>query len=370
MPRRSFLAVFASILALGMFTPGPSLAGDQAGAVFTMSNGASRNRVVAWSRGSDGSLTAAGKVDTGGRGSGGGLSNQGALFLTPNGRWLYVVNPGSDDVSVFRVDGSSLVLTDRTASHGDRPISVTADGGLVYVLNAGGSGGIRGFRRSAGGGLDFISGSGRPLSGSSTDPAQVGFTPDGSRLVVTEKDSDRIGIYPVGGDGKAGAPTFRSSEGAEPFGFDFAPDGTLVTSEAGNHVEDVSFASSYRFGPGGDLQTVSGAVSTTETAACWTVVTPDGRFAYVTNTPDHSISGFGLADDGALTMLDANGVTAATGAGSLPLDLDSSADSRFLYVLMAGTDAIRVYEIGSDGSLTARPGVTGLPVAANGLVAR
>lgn len=193
---------------------------------------------------------------------------------------------------------------------------------------------------------------------------------DGSRLVVREKESDRIGTYAIGTDGRAGAPTFRVSAGAEPFGFDFAPDGTLVTSEAGNHVEDVSFASSCRFGSGGGLQIVSGAVSTTETAACWTVVTPDGRFAYVTNTPDHSICGFAVGGDGSLSILDSNGVTAATGAGSFPIDMDSSADSRFIYVLMAGVDAIGVYQVAADGSLTVRPGVSGLPGAANGLVAR
>jgi len=69
-------------------------------------------------------------------------------------------------------------------------------------------------------------------------------------------------------------------------------------------------------------------------------------------------------------MLDATGRTAATGAGSFPIDLDSSADSRFLYVLAAGTDRILAYAIGSGGSLAAISGVTGLPGAANGLVAR
>lgn len=74
----------------------------------------------------------------------------------PDAQWSLAVRsqpPGSDDVSVFRVDGTSLVLTARTSSHGDRPVSVTASGDLVYVLNVGGSGGIRGFRRSASGGL-------------------------------------------------------------------------------------------------------------------------------------------------------------------------------------------------------------------------
>ena len=69
-------------------------------------------------------------------------------------------------------------------------------------------------------------------------------------------------------------------------------------------------------------------------------------------------------------LLDANGRTAATGAGSFPIDLDTSGDGDYLYVLAAGTDRILVYAIGGDGSLSSRPGVGGLPGAANGLVAR
>ncbi|HSH21415.1 MAG TPA: beta-propeller fold lactonase family protein [Candidatus Caenarcaniphilales bacterium] len=365
------LVAVVTLLAL-YATPGapPARAGSGDGLVFTMSNSASANRVLAWSRAADGSLTFVGRTATGGRGTGAPLNNQGALALSDNGRWLYVVNPGSDSVSAFRVEGTSLTLVDVEPSRGDRPVSVTTYGRLVYVLNAGGQGNIRGFRRGTGGRISSITGSGRPLSGSAVVPAQVGFSVNGTELIVTERATDRLSRYHVTSAGTPEGPFTRASAGAEPFGFDFSPDGTLVVSEAGDHVEDGSSTSSYRFKSDGGLRVVSGAVPTTETAACWTVVTPDGRFAYVTNTPDHSITGYALGTDGSLTVLDGNGRTAATGGGSFPIDVDASADSRFLYALAAGTDRILVYEIGGDGSLTARPGVSGLPGAANGLVAR
>lgn len=357
-------------VALPSFGTGPVAAGGAEGVVFTMSNSAKQNRVLVWSRRANGSLAFVGRTATGGRGTGGALNNQGALALSANGRWLYVVNPGSDSVSVLRVNGTSLTLEDVEFSRGDRPISVTSHGSLVYVLNAGGAGNIRGFRRSTTGNLSFISGSGRPLSASGVQPVQVGFSVGGSQLVVTERATDRLSRYVITSTGTADGPFTRTSAGDEPFGFDFAPNGTLVVSEAGDHVNDGSSASSYRYAPGGGLAVISGAVPTTETAACWTVVTPDGKFAYVTNTPDHSISGFALGANGSLTMLDAGGRTAVTGASSFPIDLDASADSRFLYVLASGTDRIRAYAIAANGSLSAIPGVTGLPGAANGLVAR
>lgn len=362
-------AVLAVALAVTLL-PAAVSAGTPAGAVFTMSNGGGANRVLAWARMANGTLAFAGRTPTGGRGTGGGLNNQGGLALSPDGEWLYVVNAGSDSVSVFRVNGTTLTRTDVEPSRGDRPVSVAVHGSLVYVLNAGGKGNIRGFRRSSTGALTFINGSGRPLSARNVQPVQVGFNPAGTRLYVTERRTDRITRYAVDAAGAAGPPSWSASAGAEPWGFDWRSDGLLVVSEGGDHVEDGSSTSSYRFGASGAPITVSGAVPTTETAACWAVVTPNGLFAYVTNTPDHSISGYSIAPNGKLALLHANGRTAATGNGSLPIDLDTSRDGKFLYVLLAGTDRIAAYAIAANGSLSVRPGASGLPGAANGLVAR
>lgn len=365
------VAVLAAALFVTTFAahaPPASAAGS--GVVFSMSNGGSKNKVLTWSRAANGVLSFVGSTATGGRGTGGQLNNQGGLALSGDAKWLYVVNAGGDSLSVFRVNGTTLTRTDVEPSLGDKPISVAVKGTLVYVLNAGGNGNIRGFRRDANGRLSHISGAARPLSGNKVVPAQIGFTRDGGQLIVSERGTDRLTRYRVTATGAVDPPVSTASAGPEPFGFDVAPNGTLVVSEAGNHVNDGSSASSYRFNSSGAPVVVSAAVPTTETAACWTAITPDGKYAYVTNTPDHSISGFALGTSGSLTILDADGRTAATGGGSFPIDLDTSSDSNYLYVLAAGTHRILVYAIAANGSLAARPGVGGLPGAANGLVAR
>lgn len=361
---------FGAALLLVLLLPPATTSAAPAGIVLTMSNAARANRVLVWARAADGSLTFVGKTKTGGKGNGKALGNQGGLTLSDDGSWLYVVNPGSDSLSVFRVDGTNLTRTDVEPSRGDKPISVTTHGNLVFVLNAGGRGNIRGFVRDSSGRLSFVGASKRPLSGGATEPAQIGFSPSGNYLFVSEKATDRLTRYAISGGGAAGPPKWTASAGPEPFGFDFSSDGTLVVSEAGNHVEDGSSASSYRLGSGGTPITVSGAVPTTETAACWTAITPDGTYAYVTNTPDNSISGFRIGGNGSLTMLDPDGRTAVTGGGSLPIDLDTSADGKFLYVLTFGTHRILAYAINADGSLSSRPGVGGLPGKANGLAVR
>ncbi|MEO6350993.1 MAG: beta-propeller fold lactonase family protein [Candidatus Limnocylindrales bacterium] len=354
---RSILFVLAGLM-VALLSPAVVAAGSQSGAVFTLSNSTSGNRVLVWHRAADGSLSPAGSVATGGTGTGAGLGSQGALTLSPNHRWLYAVNPGSDEVSVFRVQGTHLRLVEVAPSGGHMPISVTARGRLVYVLYGGGDGNIQGFARSTDGILDPIVGSSQPLSQAAPGPAQIGFSPNGDNLVVTEKGTNRITFYDVDDNGAAGAPEWRSSAGATPFGFEFTGNGTLLVSEAFGGAPDASATSSYRFRPNGNLRVLDGPVFTTETAACWVAITNNGNYAYVTNTGSGSVSGYSVADNGDLTLLDADGVTASTGVGSSPIDAAFDATSEHLYTLLAGSDKIAILDRMADGSLDNMGSVT------------
>ena len=101
---------------------------------------------------------------TGGLGQRVGLGSQGAVAISKDGRWLFAVNAGSNEVSVFRVKPQGLELADTVSSQGQLPISLTTHGNLLYVLNAGGSGSLAGFSIQQDGKLSFIDGSARPLS--------------------------------------------------------------------------------------------------------------------------------------------------------------------------------------------------------------
>ena len=114
-------------------------------AVYTSTNAADRNEVLVFRRSDDGDLRLSHRVDTRGRGTGAGLGNQGALALSKNGRRLYSVNAGSNDISVFALGGSRPVLVQKLPSGGEMPISITLHDDLLYVLNAGGAGNITGF---------------------------------------------------------------------------------------------------------------------------------------------------------------------------------------------------------------------------------
>jgi 6-phosphogluconolactonase len=187
--------------------------------VHTETNAEAGNAIVVYDRAGDGRIRAAGSVATGGLGTGSGLGSQGALALA--GDFLFAVDVGSDEVSVLDVAGPRPRLIERTPSGGLKPISVTVHDDLLYVLNAGGAGNITGFRVGGDATLTRLSHSTRRLAGQ--NPAQVGFSPDGSTLLVTEKGSDTLDTYAVGRDGRAGQPVSNQSSGATPFGFGFDP---------------------------------------------------------------------------------------------------------------------------------------------------
>jgi 6-phosphogluconolactonase (cycloisomerase 2 family) len=329
--------------------------------------------VVVYNRASDGTLSPAGSVPTGGLGAGVGLGSQGAIVRSADGQWLFVVNAGSDQVSALRLNGNTPTLVATVSSGGDRPVSVTEYRGVVYVLNAGENNRIAGFRLVATPGPSYtlapIAGSVRPLSAPNAGGAQVQFTPAGDALIVTEKMTNRILSYPVDATGAAGAPVITPSAGQTPFGFTYAGvnHDVLVVSEAFGGAPNASAASSYRVGPAGALTLVSASVPTHQTAACWFVPSKDGRFAFTTNTGSNSISGYQVEVSGALRLLTPSGVTATTGA--TPIDEAVSDGGAFLYALDSGSHAISAYAV-TGGSLAPVQTLPGIPATAVGLAAR
>jgi 6-phosphogluconolactonase (cycloisomerase 2 family) len=358
-----------AVMAAGNYDNGAPGAGAP-GAVFTLTNSAGGNEVIAFQRGSGGSLISAGAYATGGLGSGAGLGSQGSLALSADHHWLLAVNAGSHEISLFEVSNGGLRLTDKLDSGGLNPISLAIYKQLVYVLNGGGSGNITGFKLSRQGRLHPIPNSTRTLSnggsGQSTGPAQISFTPDGRSLVVTEKATNQILIYRLSKGGFEG-PSVHASAGQTPFGFGFAGRNTLIISEAFGGAPGASAASSYAIS-GGGLQLISGSALTYQTAACWVAVTHNGRFAYTTNTGSSSITGYQVGSDGSLALLDEDGFTAFTGDGSRPIDMAFSRDNRYLYALSTGSSTISAYAVQANGSLAAS-GPVSVPAGSVGLAA-
>ena len=151
-----------------------------------------------------------------------------------------------------------------------------------------------------------------------------------------------------------------------PFGFAFAKRHDLIVSEAFGGAPGASAVSSYNV-DNGTFDVISPSVGTTQTAACWVVVSDNGKYAYIANAGSGSISSYRIEKDGVISLLEAQ--AGLTGEGSSPIDMAFSNNGKFLYALGAASDTISIFQVREDGSLESLGSVS-VPAGAVGLAAR
>lgn len=337
--------------------------GLRRGKAFISTNSPAGNEVLVYSRSSSGPATLVSRFATQGVGTGAGLGSQGAVTLSRDGKYLFVVNAASNTVSTFSVREGGLVLKSVVNSGGVRPTSVTEQHGLVYVLNAGGNEGVTGFRNEKGV-LQPIAGAVGTLSATTgTAPGQVGFSDEGDVLVVTERGTQRLTSFRVNRDGTLGSKTVSVSSGAVPFGFAFNKRDILIVSEAAG-----SAASSYRFNEHSATPiVVTPSLANGQGAACWIAVTPDGRFAFSANAATSTVSSFAVAKGGQLSLV--AGAAGVTGANAGAIDMAVSPDGKQLNVFASRGLQIVSFTINPGGTLSSLGGVGGMPTGSAGLAA-
>jgi 6-phosphogluconolactonase (cycloisomerase 2 family) len=427
--RVSAAGILVAALAVMAAAPAPALAHDRdrdgdghgdrfdRGAVYTETNNASGNAVIVFARNRDGTIIQQATVPTGGLGLAQNppfdfpiVDSQAAVALSEDGRLLFAVNAGDNTVTIFRVTRSGLSKVEQVASGGTQPISVTSSRNLVYILNSH-SGNIAGFEITRRDGLRPIAGSSQSLStpGPGGIAAQIGFSPNGRVLTVTERcylggcanqPKGVLDTFVLDRHGKAGPANENASNDYGPFGFVYASSHKLLVSNTGNISHPPSppnpadptlftgTTSSYALDGFGTVTPNGGPVASGGRGACWIVLTNNGKYAYVTNSLSTfppgdgkgGISRYAVARDGSLTLLGQTDVTPSSPPGSaFPTDLTLSTDSRYLYVLSPtlnmvpppgneDTSHIDVYRVGRDGNLTwiqATPAT--LPAGASGM---
>jgi 6-phosphogluconolactonase (cycloisomerase 2 family) len=340
--------------------------------VYVNDNTTGTNTIAAFDRHADGSLTpeAGSPFTAGGAGTGSGLASQGALRVSPDGRFLIAVDAGSNQISVLRIrhDGTvALVHGGVVSSAGDTPVSVTISGNLVYVANAGSSGtNFTGFRLSRSGQLHPIAGSTVTLP-SDAQPGDVLFNGDGTKLVGTLVGTSQIASYIVLDDGLlASAPDSPfTAQGLGPFGSEFRPTNPnqLFVSNAHNTAMNSGTVSAYQDSSNGNLTSIgSSPFADLQMAPCWVEISHDGKYLFAVNTASGSISSYSIAHDGSLTLLGSTPIKGTTTLGAV--DARLSPDGRWLYVDESKTGAVATFAV-RGGTLTELAGSpTSLPTGA------
>jgi 6-phosphogluconolactonase len=330
--------------------------------VLVQSNEQTENRVLSYRREATGELMPLGALATGGAGNGEQhLPSQDSVTMTGDTRHAFVTNAGSGELSVFRMAAEGPTLA-QTVPTGALPLSVAEHDGLVYVLNSEDAS-LSGFAL-VGSRLSRVAAAQRRWAPDGK-PAQVGFSPDGRTLVVTERGSDRIITFPVESSGSLGEPMINASAGMTPYGFGHTPTGVLVVSEAFGGEPGRSAVSSYAV-KDSSLSPVSRSIANGRTALCWAVVSPDGRRAFGTNFGDGAVSRYDIAPDGAVTLGDPAAGVAVDGSSG-PRDLGLTGDGRFLYAIDADSQQIVAWSVDEAGVLTPVGTWPGLPVTVAGI---
>ncbi len=349
------LAVVAAVAATAAVPASASAAAQASpvvGHVYVNDNTAGTNTIGAFDRHADGTLTpeAGSPFAAGGAGTGAGLASQGALQISPDGRFLIAADAGSNQISVLRIrpDGSlGLVSHGVVSSGGVLPVSVAIHGDLVYVANSGNGGSnYTGFRLGPNGRLQPVAGSAVALPDGS-QPGDVLFSGDGAKLAGTRVGTSQIDSFTVGRNGRlAAAPGSPfPAQGLGPFGSEFRPTNPdqLFVSNAHNGAGSGT-VSAFSDAADGTLSPIgSSPFADLQTAPCWVEISHDGRFLFAVNTGSGTISRYSIAPGGALTLLGSTPVGATGGVGAV--DARLSPDGRTLFVDESRIGAVGVFAV-------------------------
>lgn len=393
MAKRQMIGILVAAVVLA--APAPALG---AGWVYVESNNPQKgqNSVLALDYGNNGKLNPVDIREFRTRGTGaayirdmsvGTLAGDQQVTLSPNHRWLFAVNQGSDTIAVFKVNRRTGALRHVKGSPfdsgGKAPIAAGFNGRHLVVAN---HGVVAPF--APGPGADFgnpnftsfsVSGKGRLREISSVPagpgPTQAAFSPSGRNVFSTSfyafapPDNKTIQSLTLSRTGRLaeapGSPTgFPASmtdgvslppflpPGIERLAFGIA---THPTQPYAYILGPANFkVGIYRYNRAGELTFTGQEDNPGGVAACWIVLTSDGRYAFAANTFTQDISVFRVSNNGSdLTFL--RKVPAPSTGTVFNLAIDPS--DRYLYVQAghADPDGPRPQEVNPDGTVSATP---------------
>ncbi|MGE5323802.1 MAG: lactonase family protein [Actinomycetota bacterium] len=337
-------------LVLAMLLPGSLWA--QGNFVFT-NNDQVTNTISAFSVGADGTLTqvAGSPFATGGAGSGGGLFASNRIGATVAGDLLFAANTETDNISVFKIDPSTGVLTAvpgspfATGNVGGNAagisVSATPDGRFLMAASFGSSN-VAVFSIGSNGALSPITGSPFPTQ---ANPFSITISPNGKFLAVAEGDVEMFSIASSGS---------LTSLGLFPSGLARGLDMNCSTTSlfAGESDGTVTIMDAFNLASSGALAPVPGSPFITGPGADanGVALSPDGKTLFVSNQLSNTVTVFSAAADGTLSQV-AGSPFAMNGAVITPAGVATSQDGSFLYVADT-TPAISVFKIGTGGTLT------------------
>ena len=341
----------------------------------------------------------------------------GSVILTPDHRFLFTTNAGDNSVSSFSVeiDGRLTALdvkrTGNPTNGGAKSLAYAPSSRTLFVLHTFGPDHLRLMSVDAKGKLTPRP---EPYSVNTKDwsnrgPTMAVLSPDGKFLIVgttfdelpsrknpdgsvilwiprpdgtsvtyhtaadallkslhviasNAPDPDGLVVFPVGGDGTLGAPSFYDAGGASPFYIAFLhnrPDTFIIAYAVSDGV------AMGRIDADGKISVISPLVKIDTSAGlpselCWLAVSPDDRFVFTTNFGYSSVSSFhidgnvlSIAKDPAGPKVPGDGTFRALDSvvSSGPSDTWLTPDGAYFFQIYGNASKLVGYATQPDGSL-------------------
>ncbi len=266
----------------------------------------------------------------------------GGLYADPNGRFLYMAQPGPKQVLQFPINNNGTLspATAVTSNNPDAPYSVVIDPShrYAYVENES----IQSiFLYSVGAGGAFTGLNPPRLANGSALP--LALHPSGQYAYASNAIN---GIYQYAiGAGGALTPLNPASvpAGRLPACIAMHPSGNFVYVVN----TDDNTISQFAVNAGGTLSSLSPATVPAGNSPMCLVVHPSGNFLYLTSFNDSRIYQYAIATSGTLTPL--SPASAATGLFPVNVSLDPTGS--YAYVPSPRDGTISQYSIGANGTL-------------------
>jgi 6-phosphogluconolactonase (cycloisomerase 2 family) len=285
-----------------------------------------------------------------------------SVVLHPSGKYMYVANPGQggtseDDISLFTI-ATNGVLTEVTpraslAPNASQPQLLLMDpaGGFLYVMNAG-SNNISVFSIDSGTGTLTQVANSPFLVGAL--PLNMQLAPSGNFLyvsVASEPNGLIVGFSVTGGQLALIGTT--STDGVNPYGLAISASGTYLYAANNNGIS--SSISVFTIASSGALAPVQGSPISDGNSSnpIAMIFDPSGKFLYVANQGSSNVAAYTIDSTGLPVLTTSTSTTNPVTTEPSPSFLAVDPSGKYLFVGNQGASAgIQVFKV-SNGSLSA-----------------
>ncbi len=303
------------------------------------------------------------------------------LFFKPDGTKVYVVGSGGDDINEYNlstawnISTASFVQTFSVAGQDVTPEGVffKDDGTKMYMAGSS-SASIYEYDLATAYNISTASYTAPTtnyfsVTAQETQPADVFFKPDGTKLYVTGSTGDDINEYNLSTAWNISTASFLQSfsiagQESNPAGLFFKPDGTklYVTGFDGDDINEYNLSTAWNISTASFVQSFS--VAGQETTPNGLFFKPDGTKVYISGNTGDDINEYDLSTAWNISTASFVQTFSVAGQDTSPQGLFFKPDGTKVYVVGGTGDDINEYNLSTAWNISTASFVQTFSVAA------